>query len=173
LELQGRESLENCRVPGSFSFFKSCDMRYVGQGHEINVAVLEGDLEMPGVEQLKSRFNAEYKRNYGYVDEKAALEIVTLKLIATCESDSFALRIPGKGSGGEDPKKGVRKIYIPEEKGFFPCPVYDRDGLYPGFQAKGPAIVEERTSSTVVLPDDRLEVDELGNLVITVESEKR
>ena len=125
-----------------------------------------------GVERLKARFNEEYKRNYGYVDDGAALEVVTLKLIATCEAEEFALEVPGKRSRGEDPKKEVRKIYIPEEKGFFPCPVYDRERLYPGFEAKGPAIVEERTSSTVVLPEDRMEVDELGNLLITMESGK-
>lgn len=172
LEVQGRESLENCQVPGSFHFFRSCDMRYVGQGHEINVPVLEGDLKESGVERLKARFGEEYKRNYGYVDERAALEIVTLKLIATCETEKFELKVPRKESGGENPKKEVRKVYIPEENGFIPCPVYDRERLYPGFEAKGPAIVEERTSSTVVLPDDRMEVDELGNLLITIESGK-
>lgn len=169
LEFQGRQSLESCGVPGTFNFFRSCDMRYLGQGHEINVPVLEKDLNEDGVELLKARFNEEYKRNYGYADEGAELEIVTLKLVAACHRPNLELKTERMKSKVTDPKKDVRKIYIPEEKGYRSCPVYDRDKLYQGFKTRGPAIVEEKTSSTVALPGDVIEVDGLGNLVITLE----
>ena len=169
LECHGRKSLESCGVSGASTFFKSYDMRYLGQGHEINVPVLEEDLNEDGVEHLKARFNEEYKRNYGYVDEGAGLEVVTLKLVATCHRPNLELKTERMKSKGADSKKGVRKIYIPEEKGYRSCPVYDRDKLYQGFKTRGPAIVEEKTSSTVVFPGDMIEVDDLGNLVITLE----
>jgi N-methylhydantoinase A len=169
LELQGRRSIDSCGVPGTFNFFRSCDMRYLGQGHEINVPVLEKDLNEEGVEHLKARFNEEYKRNYGYADEGAELEIVTLKLVASCYRSNFELKMEMKKSKDADPKKDVRKIYIPGEKGYRSCPVYDRDKLYQGFKTRGPAVVEEKTSSTVALPGDVIEVDGLGNLVITLE----
>jgi len=143
-------------------------MRYFGQGHEINVSVLEDDLSDNGAEMLKTRFNEEYRRNYGYVDEGAEIEVVTFKLIAVCLRPRFELKAGLKKSKGTDPKKGERKIYIPEEKGFRSCPVYDREKLYQGFEATGPAIVEERTSSTVIFPGESLEVDGLGNLMITL-----
>jgi N-methylhydantoinase A len=69
----------------------------------------------------------------------------------------------------EAPKKGTREIYLPETNGFRSCSIYDRERLYPGFRIQGPAIIEERTSSTVVLPGDLLEVDEFGSLLITIE----
>lgn len=169
LELQGRRSIDSCGVPGTFNFFRSCDMRYLGQGHEINVPVLEKDLNEEGVEHLKARFNEEYKRNYGYADEGAELEIVTLKLVASCYRSNFELKMEMKKSKDANPKKEVRKIYIPEERGYRSCPVYDRDKLYQGFKTRGPAVVEEKTSSTVALPGDVIEVDGLGNLVITLE----
>jgi N-methylhydantoinase A len=169
LEFQGRASLEICGVPGTFRFNRSCDMRYLGQGHEINIQVMEKDLNEVSVDILKTRFNEEYKRNYGYTDEDAELEIVTIKLEATCQTSKFDLKMRGGKSKTEDPKKEERKIYIHEERGYLPCPVYDRDKLYSGFKTRGPAIVEERTSSTVVLPRDGIEVDGLGNLVITME----
>ena len=74
-----------------------------------------------------------------------------------------------KKSKDANPKKEVRKIYIPEERRYRSCPVYDRDKLYQGFKTRGPAVVEEKTSSTVALPGDVIEVDGLGNLVITLE----
>jgi N-methylhydantoinase A len=168
LESYGKESLQSCGVPGIFSFIKSCDMRYLGQGHEINVPVLSEDLNENGIEHLKERFNEEYKRNYGYVDEGAGLEVVNLKLVATCQRPDFELKMTRKRLKNIDPKKEVRNIYIPGEKVFLACPVYDRDKLYQGFKTVGPAIVEEQTSCTVVFPSDVLEVDELGNLVITL-----
>jgi N-methylhydantoinase A len=140
----------------------------MGQGHEINVPVLEKDFNEEGIEMLKARFNEEYRRNYGYVDEGAAVEAVTLKLIATCIKPKFELKTTGKRSKGTNPMKGMREIYLPEEKGFWSCPIYDREELYQGFKIRGPAIVEEKTSSTVALPGDVIEVDGLGNLLITL-----
>ena len=64
--------------------------------------------------------------------------------------------------------KGDRPAYFPEAGGFVPTPVYDRYALAPGETLVGPAIVEERESTTVVPPGDRLEVDPQGNLRIRV-----
>jgi N-methylhydantoinase A len=47
-------------------------------------------------------------------------------------------------------------------------PTYLRDALKAGNRIEGPALVEEHASTTVVLPGDRLRVDEFGNLVIEV-----
>jgi len=174
LQAAGLENLKRCGAVGTFKYFKSCDMRYFGQGHEINVPVLEEDLSENGAEMLKARFNQEYRRNYGYVDEGAEIEVVTFKLTAVCLTPRFQLKTGSNKSKGIDPRKGEREIYIPEEKGFRSCPIYDREKLYQGFKIKGPVIVEEKTSSTVVFPEDVLEVDGLGNLMITLnEREKK
>jgi len=169
IESQGMKSLESCGLDGDFRFFRSCDMRYVGQGFEINIQVQEEDLNDIGMGNLKMRFNEEYERNYGYAVDDAEIEIVTIKLIATCIRPQFSLQAMIERAKREDPKKGTREIYLPETNGFRSCPIYDREKLYPGFKIQGPALVEERTSSTVVLPGDLLEVDEFGSLLITVE----
>jgi len=173
LEGLGLENLNRCGSVGTFKFFKSCDMRYLGQGHEINVPVLEEDISLSGAEMLKTKFNEEYRRNYGYVDERAEIEVVTFKLTAVCLRAKVELKTDSDKPKSTDPKKGERKIYIPEEKRFRACPVYDRDKLYQGFEATGPAIVEERTSSTVIFPGDALEVDGLGNLMITLNDREK
>jgi N-methylhydantoinase A len=50
-----------------------------------------------------------------------------------------------------------------ERRGFA---VYDRNDLPAGFSGRGPAIVEEYGSTTVVEEGFSIEVDHLGNLVL-------
>jgi N-methylhydantoinase A len=49
-----------------------------------------------------------------------------------------------------------------------PCPIHARDRLQPGDVLRGPAIVEEYGSTTVVFPGLRAEVDRFGNLLLTL-----
>jgi N-methylhydantoinase A/oxoprolinase/acetone carboxylase beta subunit len=46
--------------------------------------------------------------------------------------------------------------------------VVDRQSLEPGATLEGPAVLEERDSTTLLLPGDRLSVHESGVLVITL-----
>jgi N-methylhydantoinase A len=59
-------------------------------------------------------------------------------------------------------------VYVPECSGFIQCPVYDRYRLGAGASVEGPAVIEERETTVVLLPSDRAVVDEWGNLVIDV-----
>ena len=52
--------------------------------------------------------------------------------------------------------------------GFAPCAVYSRYSLPPGAVVPGPAVIEERESTTVVGPDARATVDRFLNLVIEI-----
>jgi len=47
--------------------------------------------------------------------------------------------------------------------------VYDRDDLRPGMKLRAPAIVTEYSSTTLIPPGTRVEVDTSGNLKIQVE----
>jgi N-methylhydantoinase A len=52
--------------------------------------------------------------------------------------------------------------------GRLPTPVYERSTLAQGYAIEGPAIVEEMSSTTILLPDQTLQVDSLGSLIIAV-----
>jgi N-methylhydantoinase A len=62
--------------------------------------------------------------------------------------------------------KGQRKAYFPDARGYVDTPVYDRYALTPGTAFAGPAIVEERESTTVAGPDARVRVDSHFTLVL-------
>ena len=65
-------------------------------------------------------------------------------------------------------RKGVRSVYYPEAQGRIDVPVYDRYSLVAGDALEGPAIVEERESTTVTGIGDVIRVDGHGNLRIEV-----
>jgi N-methylhydantoinase A len=67
-----------------------------------------------------------------------------------------------------DARKGVRPVFFPERGGFVESPVYDRYRLGPGARLVGPAVVEERETTVILLPGDRAAVDGHGNLIVDV-----
>jgi N-methylhydantoinase A/oxoprolinase/acetone carboxylase beta subunit len=62
-------------------------------------------------------------------------------------------------------RKGTRRAYFPEARGYTDTPVYDRYELAAGTSLTGPAIVEERESTTVLPPGVTATVDEYANLI--------
>ena len=62
--------------------------------------------------------------------------------------------------------KGRRQVYFPEWEEHRPVPVYDRYVLVAGTTLQGPAVIEERESTTIVGPGASIEVDETRNLSI-------
>ena len=64
-----------------------------------------------------------------------------------------------------DAVRETRRAYFPET-GFTDTPAYDRYRLFPGAEISGPAIVEERESTTVIPPGMAAVSDEFGNLLV-------
>jgi N-methylhydantoinase A len=58
-------------------------------------------------------------------------------------------------------------VYFPEAGGYIACPVYNRYQLRTGTSIEGPAMIEERDSTTVVLPTQVAELHATGNLIVT------
>ena len=62
-----------------------------------------------------------------------------------------------------------RKVHFAEHNDFVDTAVYVRSRLPVGERIKGPALVEEYASTTVVFPGDELEVGAFGDLIITID----
>lgn len=146
-------------------FIRSADMRYVGQGFELNLPVPQGDIQ--DLEALEVAFHDLHKREFTYSAVEDPVEIINLRLTAigkieTAEARKYEMI-------GEDSKgafKYMRKVFMSEHSGFVESPCYERDRLLPGSTVNGPAVIEQPDSSTVIHPDYKAEVDEYRNLVI-------
>jgi N-methylhydantoinase A/oxoprolinase/acetone carboxylase beta subunit len=118
----------------------AADMRYHGQAFELLVPW--GDIATPdaaALEALLARFHAMHHQRFSYSDPQEAVEIVTLRVIATG-------RLPKPDaadvvSAARPALKGSRRVF--EDGAWRDIPVWDREALPPEDIITGPAIVEE------------------------------
>ena len=157
LEEEAQDPLRRAASEAEVKILRRLDMRYHGQGHEIEVEVpLRVELE-----NLPDLFRETYKSVYGASLLDAPLVITTWKVEAALPTPSL-LTIPPTAVG-EVVKKGQRLAYF--DTGFVETPVYDRYQLAVDTVILGPALIEERESTVVLGPGDRAQVDRYGNLV--------
>lgn len=150
---------------GALTTQLSVGMRYVGQGYELVVPVRR-DGSDPAL--LAEAFHDSYERVYGYRCEQP-VEVVTWHLSMT--------RDPPAGSQTSAPLQAPaapaaaarRRAYFPET-GLVDVAVHARDGLRPGDRLDGPCVISEKTTSTVVLSGDRVEVGTDRSLLVHVEA---
>ena len=164
LEWFDREGVE----PGERTVQRAIDMRYVGQSHEITVAVQEREFADHDLSALVDAFRREHERVYGYAPD-APVQLVTFRVTALARVTAPPVAVAA-GTGGDlrAAERGRRRVHFAELGGFVDCPIYAREGLPRGADLEGPAILEQMDSTTVVLPGQVARSDEQGNLNLTV-----
>ncbi|MBI2204491.1 MAG: hydantoinase/oxoprolinase family protein [Candidatus Rokubacteria bacterium] len=163
METQALAVVRESGVSGDVQIVRSLDARYLGQGYELTVPVPSGRLDAAALARVRRAFDEIYAARYGYATGTEPVEVVTWKLSAVAGAPRVAL--PKAAAGTGDPIKGRRRAYFPEMRSYIDCPVYDRYVLGAGMKVSGPAIVEERESTTVLPPGVTATVDEYANLV--------
>ncbi len=146
---------------------RGVDLRYVGQGYEVTVPVPSGELDPADLKSVRVAFEREYELRYGFTSPDQVVEATTWKV--TAYGPQSVLELPRMEGGVHDVADAVREVrpaYFPELGGFADTPVYDRYRLFAGAEIHGPAIVEERESTTVIPPELAAVCDEFGNLVV-------
>jgi N-methylhydantoinase A len=116
---------------------------------------------------VRASFDEIYAARYGYAQPAEPVEVVTWKLSAIGGAARIALA-KAATSPVAGAVKGRRRAYFPETGGWVDCPIYDRYNLAAGLQIAGPAIVEERESTSVLPPGTVATVDEYANLLVEV-----
>ena len=141
------------------------DMRYVGQSYEVMVPLRETSGEMD-FSRLESDFHQLHERRYGHKAPGERVEVVAFRvrgvgLIGKPRWQSEPL------TADDAPRPlGERAQLFDVGRGFEPTPVYRRSALKPGARLRGPAIVEEPSSTTILGPDHVLSLDGFWNLRI-------
>jgi len=147
--------------PGGLAVNYSAEMRYVGQGHDLNVPFTESDLETAELGALKGAFDQVHKEKYGHSFPEDAAEFVSFRARALKYREKPELR-EQKGSSGslmqETQGTVVWKGQTSEMQ------FLDRRILATDSSIEGPAVIVEGTSTTLVPPGWRAGADALGNL---------
>ncbi|MFP6706850.1 MAG: hydantoinase/oxoprolinase family protein [Alphaproteobacteria bacterium] len=170
VERQARSLLEAAGVPlDGVNLERRLDMRFYGQGHEVEVTLLDGTSPT----HLGELFLAAYAEAFAVTPLDAGIEIVNWKIEANGPNPDFAERYhPFAGPSGGDPVARRVRVFDPTSDDYVECPVYDRYALPAGTTIEGPALIQENEATTVLGTGERLEVDSFGNLVATFADEE-
>lgn len=165
---QGKKALAASRIrPQRVTISRAADMRYVGQEHPVTVELPPDVFRRRNAEALKEQFDEEHLRRYGTNAPNERAEIVSLR--ATVSGVLKNPPLERIARGGKQPlasaNTGKRRAYFGKH---LPTPTFAREALRAGNVIAGPALIEEHASTSVLLPGDRMRVDEFGNLVIEV-----
>ncbi len=170
METEGREVLCQAGVAREeIRFRRSAEMRYVGQGHEVEAEVPGGLLGPASPALITAGFEAVYRTLYGRNPLGVAIEALNWRLVASGPDPESTSAGPAARDGTPTVTGAratrTRAAYFPAAGGFVSTPVYDRYLLVPGATFAGPAIVEERESTTIIGPGARVRVDAARTLV--------
>jgi len=191
MEAEGRAVLREAGIADAdMAFRRTAEMRYAGQGHEVEGPVPSGPLGPESLAALTSGFEDAYRALYHRTPMGVPIEALNWRLVVSGPegggggtgggAEAGARDFRSTISGGPDmapalpqsadnrrgplPKR-TRQAYFPEAEGYVETPVYDRYALTPGMAFAGPAIIEERESTTVIGPGARIRVDATRTLV--------
>jgi N-methylhydantoinase A len=163
LEVAARKEFREERWRGALHCERSLDLRYRGQGYELNVPIV------PTTENVTARFHDEHQRRYGYHHAGREIELVTLRLRARLRTPQ--LKGPSVTRQQTARKPSARAAPVERAAVFFHdkaviTPVFERADLVPGRAMRGPAVITEYSATTVIPPRKRFWVDAAGNLMI-------
>ena len=147
------------------------DMRYQGQGYEIEVTLPDGGNGTDHAEafpRLDEMFRARYAEIFAETFLDEPLEIVSWKVEASGEEAALDYA----SVAGDASAHGKRPRNVWFRDAFVECEVIDRYALEPGATIEGPAVIEERESTCVLGPGDRATVDAHLNLVAELANEE-
>jgi len=146
---------------GAPHYVRSVDLRYRGQGYELNI---------PLTRNLMHDFAQEHRHRYGYHYVDREIDLVTLRLRAALKSmtvhvgtDAFVR--PSRAKLGRPSLLETRVLFDNKK---LRTKILSREDLRPGRRYSGPAIITEYSATTVIPPGKRFHIDGAENLVIKV-----
>ncbi len=166
MEEEGRALLAEAGVAlDAVTFARTCAVRYVGQGYDVEVPVRPGKVDEETMRLLRASFEQRYLELYGRTVSEAAVLAVTWRVTASGPAPAAVQH--GVVQVADTARLfAQREIYVPEEDGMRMCPVYRREDLLPGATFNGPAVVEEKESTIILSGEGRATVDGDGNVVV-------
>lgn len=139
---------------GRAVFERSCDLRYRGQGYELNLSYSR---------DLIKRFHAEHQRRYGYSSPEREIEIVTVRMRGRVPSPERLANLK-IGDRAGTLREGSAQVWFEGKK--HKTAILPRESLRQGKNYRGSAIITEYSATTVVPPGLRFRMDKAGSLII-------
>ena len=174
LRRQAEDWFQRLGTPDSDHILKaSADLRYMRQNYELNVKFPGLNISAGDVVKIRNLFNEVHDATYGHSSPSETIQVVNIRLQAISLVSKPELKPIEKASASaESVSFGKRDIWLARknagrsEAELLHSALYRRDDLRYGHTIKGPAVIQEKESTTLVRPGWELRVDRYGNLVI-------
>jgi N-methylhydantoinase A/oxoprolinase/acetone carboxylase beta subunit len=168
MQAEANSFVRRADAAGAISYARSLDVCYIGQGHTVNVP-LPADETLPDKARIRALFEKVYEATYGRRYSDMDVELINLRLVAQSPAPASSLPTIQSTGAAEAALKGQRSAYSGRSNAYVEHAVYDRYRLHAGASVNGPAIIEERESTTIVDCGGRVRVDDHGTLIIDVQ----
>ena len=171
LEKEGRDTVLQAGVDAAgITLSASADLRYVGQGHEIAVALPSFALGVAAFrDEVLTRFADNYAALFGRTVADSPVEAITWRLrVSGPKGKPADISTDRRAGSRADALKTHRAVYFDEEQSFVETPVYDYYALAQDVEVTGPAIIEQAESTIVVGPRGTAHIDAHHNLVMHI-----
>ena len=140
-------------------------MRYVGQGHEIAVALPQHALGPDDDALLRTHFERSYQALFKRVIPNAAIEVMAWSVLVTTSTECPAV-VPAPPPSDAPPAAATSPVFDGRSGRWINVPRYRRDGLRPGARLAGPAIIAEDETATFVTDSFDAWIDGIGAIVM-------
>jgi len=142
------------------------DVRYAGQDFSLSVPVDPKQFDSGYRTVVQEAFHQLHQRQFGYHDAGRELELVAARMTAIVKRSFMEMPpLPGRNTA---PPFTNRQVYLDSTARAAGCAVYRREELGPGIEIKGPAIIQEYASTTLLFEQDRATVAAGGELIIEI-----
>ncbi|TKJ41475.1 5-oxoprolinase [candidate division LCP-89 bacterium B3_LCP] len=168
LQQEGYRQLHAEGIPDErASFILSADLRLEGQSYDLNVVFpdFKGKCTRKVLDRIVKDFHRLHEQVYAFKAVDEVTEWVNLRVTAIGHAAELNLPELKPGAGEKPRPKRRHQVYF-FGKGFKEVPVYERSEFAPGDAVKGPCLIEEIISTTVLPPGWDLAVDKSGCLLL-------
>lgn len=174
IEAQGIAHLKDDGFKGKdIKVKRSLDMRYVGQVHECTVEIDNFKVDAKSIGKIIAAFHKRHEQLYTYSEPHSMVEVVNIESTVYGVVDKPERMRIGKGAKPEAALKGHRNAVFSADGRRVKTPIYDGTPLGVGAKIKGPAVIEEVTTTIVVEPGWTAVLEESGSYLITRDKKKK
>ena len=146
---------------GALAELRSAFMRYRGQGHEIAVELPVREFNAADSAAFTGLFEAAYRTLYSRSIPGAEIEVLSWAVALSAPAEG-RLAAPAAERQSEPEPRSRRRLFDPGSGNFLDTPVYRRSELAPGACLRGPAVITEDDTSTVISPRFDARIDGFG-----------
>ncbi|MBB4443225.1 MULTISPECIES: hydantoinase/oxoprolinase family protein [Rhizobium] len=141
-------------------------MRYTGQGWDIPVPLAGDNFDPASAETIAALFEREYERFFGRAIEGLDIEIVSWSVKASSPLPPVE-RVASVAEGNVVRPGKTRRLFEASQGAYLEAGIHERTGLKSGDVIKGPAVIVERETSTVLTSSFKAIVQHDGCLLAT------